>query len=108
MYWSDTPFWQDYAEKSIRTDDHISLQQVRADRNRRIQVLSNHGLLTIGAGKLVPENLHRSMINMKIQAIDTYQGQFVYLTDGAVVNNAWAGHYFIESDVTDANFWAGQ
>ncbi|MBN2093000.1 hypothetical protein JW964_25480 [candidate division KSB1 bacterium] len=105
-YWPDTPFWQDYAEKYRCTEKDISLQQVRADRNGRIQVLSDRGLLTINEGKLVPENLHRPLTDMKIQAIDTYQDQFVYLTDGAVMSNAWAGRYFIESQLADANYFA--
>ncbi len=105
-YWPDNPYWQNYAKKYSLSDNNLLLYQVRSDRNGRIQVLSNQGLLTVSEGKLVTEKLHRPLTEMLIQAIEIFKDQFVYLTDGAVVSNAWAGRYFIETQLTDAKYFA--
>ncbi len=92
-FYEDHPFVQDFAEKiplSERLTD-TELSVVRADRNGRIQVISNKGLLQVHNGKLVPDRLYRPIQDMHVKNLETYRNQFVYLADKAVLSNAWAG-----------------
>jgi hypothetical protein len=43
----------------------------------------------------------------KIAGIGTYQDQFVYVDDTAVLSNAWAGHLFSRHTLPDARIFAG-
>jgi hypothetical protein len=96
-FYEDRPFLQDYAEKiplsKELTDTELSV--VRSDRNGRIRVLSNKGLLQIHDGELVPDRRYRPMLDIQITGLDTYREQFVYLTDKAILSNAWAGQFFV-------------
>ena len=96
----DRPFVQDYSEKVPLTAElnGAKLLKVRADRNGRILVLSDKGLLQVHEGRLKPDRLHRPLTDMQIRDIDTYQGQFVYLTDEYVLSNAWAGRLLTAPD----------
>ena len=93
VYYEDRPFVQDFSEKmpvAPGIGDARPLK-VRADRNGRISVLSDKGLLQVHEGRLVPDRLHRPLADMHIVDIETHDGQFVYLTDDLVLSNAWAG-----------------
>jgi len=96
----DHPFVQDYGEKVPLVADlgGAKLLKVRADRNGRILVLSDKGLLQVHEGRLKPDRLHRPLADMKIEDMDIYQGQFVYLTDEYVLSNAWAGRLLKDRD----------
>jgi len=94
--WCDEPFLQDLAQK-YSANKNIQLIQVRSDRNGRIIVLSDKGLLEPFKDKLVKETLHRPLNDLNILAIESYQNQVVYLTDKAVLSNAWAGKIFIDT-----------
>lgn len=98
----DHPFLQDDSEKiPLATElDGSALLKVRADRNGRILVLSDQGLLQIHEGRLKPDHLYRPLVDMHIKDMDVHQGQFVYLTDECVLSNAWAGRL-----LTDPNTW---
>ena len=95
--YEDRPFLQDFAQKVPLSEGLAGaekLSAVRSDRNGRVLVLSDKGLLQIHEGELVPDRLYRPIADMQVQGIGTYRGQFVYLTDKAVLSNAWAGNVY--------------
>ncbi|MBM1105108.1 hypothetical protein JQC67_03045 [Aurantibacter crassamenti] len=96
--YTDAPYIQDYAEK-FQLNEKIketTLFQVRSDRNLAIKMLSNEGLLNALENELTSDLQYRPLTDMKIIAFDSYQNQFVYLTDTSVFSNAWAGTYEVE------------
>ncbi len=100
----DRPFIQDSSSKIPLASElaEIKLLKARTDRNARICVLSEKGLLEIQSGKLCLSRLHRPLGDMQIKDIDVVDGQFVYLTDHLVLSNAWAGKYLIEYGNSEA------
>ena len=106
--YQDTVFLQDYAEKFSLQTNHYSnqLQQIRSDRNGGIQVVSQKGLLQPANAQLVEDRRYRPLTDRNIRAIETHQGQFVYLTDRAILSNAWAGRLYIEHGMSDARHFA--
>jgi hypothetical protein len=104
QYYTDQPFVQDYAIKIPLSSDlkNAILRKVRTDRNGRILVLSNQGLLQVHKEKLVRDRQYRPLADMQIRDIDIYQNQFVYLTDHAVLSNAWAGKFHITHEIPQA------
>lgn len=101
----DQPFRQDFSEKVPLGPGvgDAKLLKVRADRNGRISVLSDKGLLQVHEGRLVPDRLHRPLADMHIVDMETHDGQFVYLTDEFVLSNAWAGKLLVEHQVSGAH-----
>jgi hypothetical protein len=104
----DRPFLQDVSEKvplgpAVR---EARLSKVRVDRNGRILVLSNKGLLQVDAGVLKPDLQYRTLTDAHIADIETYQGQFTYLTDKEVLSHAWAGGFLVEHGASDARWLA--
>ena len=96
--YQDMPYLQDYADKfelSAENKD-LSLLQVRSDRNKSINILSGGGLYHPWEKNLVRDLRYRPLTDMNIIAFDTYRDQFVYLTDKAVLSNAWAGKFYVE------------
>ena len=100
----DKPYIQDYADKFEFTDNQISIDllQVRSDRNKVVSILSPNGLLQPWEKKIISDRLYRPLMDMKIIAIDRYNSQFVYLTDKAVLSNAWAGKFYIDHGLENA------
>ena len=43
---------------------------------------------------------------MQIKSMETYRGQFIYLTDKAVLSNAWAGRLLVPHKMPDAGLFA--
>jgi len=105
--YQDSPYLQDFAEKIPLSDElaGTELSAVSSDRNGRILVLSNKGLLQIHNEKLVPDNHYRPMLDMRIRSMDTYRDQFVYLTDKVVLSNAWAGQFYVSHEMADAGLF---
>ncbi len=93
----DKPYIQDYADKYELSENlkNAELLQVRSNRNKFINIVSEGKLLQTGNEKLVKDNLYRPFEAMKIVAIDRYKEQLVYLTDVAVLSNAWSGDYYV-------------
>ena len=103
----DRPFLQDCAEK-IPLSEELSgtkLIKVRSDRNGRILVLSEAGLLQAESGKLTADRHYRPMLDMKIKDLDTFDNQFVYLTDKIVFSNAWAGRLSVPHQMPEAKLF---
>ena len=106
-FYQDSPYLQDFAEK-IPLSPGLSgtkLSSVCSDRNGRILVLSNKGLLQIYNGKLVPDKQNRPLLDMQIINMDTYRDQFVYLTDKVVLSNAWAGKFYVCHNTADVGLF---
>ena len=101
--YKDTPYLQDYADKFEFSTDEIEqdLMQVRSDRNQTINILSTGGLLQAWEKTLVRDQRYRPISDQHILAFDTYKDQFVYLTDEAVLSNAWAGKFYAKHHVTN-------
>jgi hypothetical protein len=93
--YQDKPYLQDYADK-FELSTEQNLMQVRSDRNKSISILSADGLLQPWEKALVRDQRYRPITDMHIIALDTYMDQFVYLTDEAVLSNAWAGKFYAE------------
>ena len=94
----DTPFIQDFADKFELNEDlnGSALLQVRSDRNKNINIVSIEKLLHTG-DKIIAENhYYRPFENMTVISMETYQDQFVYLTKGSVLSNAWIGKYYVD------------
>lgn len=95
--YTDNPYTQDYADKFVLSVDKSSeLMQVRSDRNGAISILSSDGLLQPFEKKIVKNLQYRAITDMKLLGVERYKNQFVYLTDKAVLSNAWAGKLYIE------------
>ncbi len=97
----DTPYLQDYADKFELSseENELTLKQVRSDRNKNINILSADGLLQPWEKALVRDQRYRPLTDQHIIAFDTYMDQFVYLTDEALLSNAWAGKFYIAHHV---------
>lgn len=98
----DQPFLQDSCRKIPLAAELLGtqLRKVRCDRNGRILVLSDRGLLQIHEGRLKPDKLFRPLMDMDIKDMTVHQGQFVYLTDTCVLSNAWAGRLLSRHQVS--------
>ena len=109
----DKPFVQDYSIKFINEDANIQLLKVASDRNGYIQILSDKGLLRLRNGQhLFPGTIVKDVQDLptsdkKIAGISTYQNQFVYVDNEAVLSNAWAGNLFSRHTLPDARIFAG-
>lgn len=107
----DEPFRQEIATKFPESDSQ--LKKVFADRNGTIQLIGSDGLFrpTAGAflypGKIVNDRSYLPMKDKDIRDMDIYRDQFVYLTDKAVLSNAWAGLLFIPHDMPNASLFKG-
>ncbi|MBK8946254.1 MAG: hypothetical protein IPM32_13435 [Ignavibacteriae bacterium] len=100
----DKPFIQDIAEKfEYNENNPAKLFEVRCDRNGVVNINSSNGLLQPWEKKLVPDIRYRLLANVNIVSIQTFQNQFIYLTDKAVLSNAWAGEKYFEHGIKDAN-----
>jgi len=94
--YTDSPYIQDYADKfQLGENQNSELMQVRSDRNNVMSILSSDGLLQPWEKKIVKDMLYRPLTDMSILAIDRYKDQFVYLTDKAVLSNAFAGKFYV-------------
>jgi len=104
LTYDDYPFVQDYSEKVPLSAElsNAKLLEVHANRDGRICVLSDRGLLQVHAGKLRPSQFHRPLVDMQIRDMEVHKGQFVYLTDKLALSNAWAGRFLVKHQMPDA------
>ncbi|MCK5456988.1 MAG: hypothetical protein KAI45_07655, partial [Melioribacteraceae bacterium] len=111
--YQDIPYMQDYAVKYYFNKADVVPQNVSADRNGIIQALASNKLYRASnghfqyPGKLVLDENYTPMTDMTITDLIRYQDQFVYLTDKAVVSNAWAGKLLKKHDIPSANILCG-
>jgi len=97
----DKPFMQDFADKYelVESIKGTKLQKVRSDRNKSIYMLSSEGILHTGENTIAKNTYYRPFENMTIVDMDVHEGQFVYLSDNAILSNAWAGKLFISHKI---------
>jgi len=100
----DRPFIQDTSEQIPLGPEvrDAKLLKVRMDRNGRILVLSDKGLLRVHAGQLRPDRQDRPLADMQIKDIAVHQGQFAYTTDRQVLSGASAGRILIDREAPEA------
>ncbi|MBK7106933.1 MAG: hypothetical protein IPH62_16800 [Ignavibacteriae bacterium] len=101
----DKPFIQDFAEKFELSVDMESaeLSQVRSDRNGVMNINASTGILQPWEKRLVPDLRYRPLSDLKIISFDTYENQFIYLTDKAIFSYAWAGEKYFEHEIKNPN-----
>lgn len=97
---ADRPFVQDSSEQIPLAPEvrDAKLLKVRMDRNGRILVLSDKGLLQVHAETLRPDRQSRPLADMRIQDIAVHQGQFVYAIDTCVLSDGFAGRILIDRE----------
>ncbi|MEN6334466.1 MAG: hypothetical protein ABFE01_09410 [Phycisphaerales bacterium] len=100
----DRPFIQDTSEQIPLGPEvrDAKLIKVRMDRNGRILVLSDKGLLQVHASQLRPDRQDRPLADMQIKDIAIHQGQFVYATDTQALSGASAGRILIDREAPEA------
>ncbi|MEM9141383.1 MAG: hypothetical protein AAGA86_00255, partial [Bacteroidota bacterium] len=95
--YADKSYVQDFAEKHVLGDAvEGTLLRVESDRNKAIKALSSNGLLNAYDKELLPDLQYRPLTDMHLVALDTYRGQFFYLTDTSVLSNAFGGKFEVE------------
>ena len=111
--YQDIPYIQDYAVKYYFDNVDIVPQKISADRNGVIQVLASNKLYRANNGRfqypgnLVLDNNFTPMADMNISDFVLYKNQFVYLTDKAILSNAWAGKLLLKHDMPSAKILYG-
>lgn len=96
----DNPFTQDFAEKyPLNEGVNTKLLQVNSDRNLSVEVIGTKILLQAFEKELVEELKYRPLTDIHIISSEVYKDQFVYLSDDAVLSNAWAGKFYLEHGV---------
>ncbi len=109
--YKDIPYLQDYSIKYNSRNDQEILEGYM-DRNGVIQILSNNGILRthdgqfLYPGTLMKDKTYRPLTDKNINGITTYQDQFIYLDNKAVLSNAWAGKLFLPHELPKAKFLA--
>ena len=98
---TDQSFLQDSAEKFYmeKGEGNADLLHIGSDRNKAIKVLSSKGLMLPHEKQIRQDVQYRPLFDMNIVALTAYQGQFVYLTDMAVLSNAWAGKLYLDHNI---------
>ena len=109
----DKPFKQDFSIKYPGKVDVGNRFSLAVDRNGTVKVVENGKLLhpAYGAfqqdGKLLPDQSYLPMKDKQILAIQRYQDQLVYLSDKAMLSNAWAGDLYLPHALKDVHAFAG-
>jgi len=109
----DNSFLQDYSIKYY-ADASANPTHIATDRNGRVQVVDQDGLLHTQGGQilipgaLVQDHTYRFMTDKKYKGLTALDNQLVYLTTQAIISNAWAGELFIEHSLPNATIIAGQ
>jgi hypothetical protein len=82
--------------------------KITCDRNGVIQIVSPAGLLKpsggalLHPGRLIPDPSFRYITDQRIQNIDLFNDQLVYLDDKAIFSNAWAGKLYTKHGLPGA------
>lgn len=109
---NDVKFLQDYSIKYY-TETNAIPSHIATDRNGRIQVLDQTGLLHTQGGQLlipgalVPDHTYRFMTDKEYNGLTSLDNQLVYLTNEAIISNAWAGELYFEHSLPKARLIGG-
>ncbi|MCE7057637.1 hypothetical protein LZF95_23345 [Algoriphagus sp. AGSA1] len=111
--YQDTAFVQEYSVINSRGLSDLSIQSLASNRAGNVQVLENMKLLRPEGGQfqvwgtLAPDRSYLPMADKKVKAIDSYQGEMIYLDDQSVFSNAWAGSLFLKHELPAAHRFEG-
>ncbi|HTF19971.1 MAG TPA: hypothetical protein VK658_17985 [Chryseolinea sp.] len=111
--YQDVAYQQDFSIKYNLVDTTTHLRKVVTDRNGVVQILSSKGLLKTYAGEflypgsLVPDKTYRPIADKKINGLDLYRSQFVYVDDKAILANAWAGNLYARHTLPSSSMLKG-
>ena len=99
--YTDKPFVQDYADKFELNDSfkNTNLLQVSSNRDNVISIVSSSGLLLPWDKKIVKDSRYIPFADMKVVSTVRYKDQIVYLTDKAVLSNAFAGKLYLDHGI---------
>lgn len=110
--YQDTPYLQDLSIKYYKQDESVQLSKAYMDQNGVIQVMSSKGVLRthdgqfLYPGELIADRTYRPLTDKNLSELETFQNQFVYLDDNAVLSNVWAGSLYIPHNLPDADIIA--
>ncbi len=106
--YEDVPFWQDKSEYVFASQDQTTdMQKVLIDRNNVVQILTPTGLVKPNKITIVKQHLYRPLVDMNILDMKLYRDEYMYLTDKAVLSNAWAGTVYVPYDLKGAKTFDG-
>ncbi|AUD05002.1 ligand-binding sensor domain-containing protein [Spirosoma pollinicola] len=111
--YQDKPYGQVYSVKYYTEKSSGNLSGLACDRNGVVQICSSDGLLHpyggefLILGTLQPDRTYRPLEDMKVAAISSCDQQIVYLSNRAVLSNAWAGKLLGEHQLPKARFFDG-
>ena len=105
---TDKSFTQDYADKFELSGKTVSanLWSVASSRDKDISIVSSNGLLQPWDKKIVKDNHYRPFENMKVISTTSYKDQIIYLTDKAVLSNAFAGKFYMDHGMKSPTHFA--
>ncbi len=105
---TDKPFTQDYADKFEVSGNtaNANLLQVSGSRDKVISIVSSNGLLQPWDKKIVKDMHYRPFDNMKVISTVRYKDQIIYLTDKAVLSNAFAGKFYLDHGIKSPTHFA--
>ncbi|MPR33094.1 hypothetical protein [Salmonirosea aquatica] len=110
--YQDKPFLQEYSVKYYLDSPKADLKAVGVDRNGVVKVLSSKGLMMphggqfLYPGTLVPDGRYRFIKDKKLTDMTLSENQFVFLSDKAVLSDAWAGSLYQSHDLAKADHLA--
>jgi len=107
--YEDKPFLQDKSEYVFASEEmNPDMRKVFVDRNYVTQILSSDkGLLRPSETSIVEQLLYRPLKDMNILDMKLYRNEYVYLTDKALLSDAWAGTLYIKYDLPGAKTFDG-
>ncbi len=101
--YEDVPFMQDKSEYVFApVDKYPDMRKVLIDRNYVVQILTPSGLVKPNETTIVKQHLYRPLVDMNIIDMKLYRGEYMYLTDKAVLSNAWAGTIYVPYELKGA------
>ena len=105
---TDKSFTQDYADKFELSDKTVNanLWSVASSRDKDISIVSSNGLLQPWDKKIVKDIHYRPFENMKVISTTSYKNQIIYLTDKAVLSNAFAGKFYMDHGMKSPTHFA--
>jgi hypothetical protein len=110
--YQDKPFEQEYSVKYYLKNAGPELLKAGADRNGVIKILSSAGLMMphhgqfLYPGELVPDGRYRFIKDKKLRDLAVHDRQFVFLSDEAVLSDAWAGSLYSKHATPRGNLLA--
>ncbi|SIN80589.1 hypothetical protein [Algoriphagus halophilus] len=98
----DRPFIQEYSIVHAKSLSNPNQYSLASNQHGSVQLVEDHQLLKPFGGQfqhwgtLVKDLSYLPMADKQVQAIASYQGEFIYLDNKAVFSNAWAGSLYLE------------